>query len=194
VGKPSANVTPTVSPCDTNPCVQSLVCCTTTFASGGFEFNLQSGDLACTLLFDRAWLEFRTTRDVDSQTLRDILAELRAIHNNIRINETTPLLVAELQMQQNVVNRATENTNNAQSKPVGIHRDHKLIAIELQDDEEMLDKSTNQDEKKGISETIERAESNGMALKAVAHDLNTELVEMQHRLSTSARSQGWNNR
>ncbi|HEY2467271.1 MAG TPA: hypothetical protein VGI45_05415 [Terracidiphilus sp.] len=126
--------------------------------------------------------------------MRDILAELRAIHNNIRINETTPLLVAELQMQQNVVNRATENTNNAQSKPVGIHRDHKLIAIELQDDEEMLDKSTNQDEKKGISETIERAESNGMALKAVAHDLNTELVEMQHRLSTSARSQGWNNR
>jgi hypothetical protein len=32
--------------------------------------------------------------DVDPETLRDILAELRAIHNDIRVNETTQLLVA----------------------------------------------------------------------------------------------------
>jgi chromosome segregation ATPase len=124
-------------------------------------------------------------RDVDSQTLRDILTELRAIHNDIRINETTQLLVAELQLQQNVVNRATENTDNARSKLDGIHRDQKSIAIDLQHNQEMLDKSTSEDEKKGISEAIERTKSNGAALKAVEHDLNTELVDKQQRLETA---------
>ena len=124
-------------------------------------------------------------RDIDSQTLRDILRELRAIHNDIRVTETTQLLVAELQMQQNVVNHATENTDNARSKLDGVHRDQKLIALELQHNQEMLDKSTNQNERRSISESIERSKSNRTALRAVEHDLSTELVDMQQRLETA---------
>jgi hypothetical protein len=88
-------------------------------------------------------------------------------------------------MQQNVVNRATENTDNARSKLDGIHRDQKLIAIELQHNEEILDKTTNQDEKKGILDNIERSKSNGTALKAVERDLDTELDNMKQLLETA---------
>lgn len=67
------------------------------------------------------------TRDADMPTLRDILAEIRAIHEDMRITETTQLLVAELEMQQGVVNRATENADGARAKLSDLHLDQKHL-------------------------------------------------------------------
>ena len=74
---------------------------------------MEPGDPARTLLCDCAYLWSGPSQRCGLEHIADILVELRAIHNDIRVNETTQLLVAELQMRQNVVNRATENTDNA---------------------------------------------------------------------------------
>ena len=71
-------------------------------------------------------------RESDSQTLRQILVEIRAIHEDIRATESTQILLTELQMQQGVVNRATENADNARSRLLDIQRDQKMIASELE--------------------------------------------------------------
>lgn len=86
-------------------------------------------------------------RDADSQTLREILVELRASHEDMRVTETTQLLVAELEMQQGVVNRATEDADNARSRLSDCRLDQKHVDGELQTLEEHLDKSSNADEK-----------------------------------------------
>jgi hypothetical protein len=53
------------------------------------------------------------SQDSDSQTLRAILAELRAMHEDIRVTETTQMLLAELQLQQGVLDRAIESADHA---------------------------------------------------------------------------------
>jgi len=67
----------------------------------------------------------------DLQTLREILVELRAIHEDMRASEATELLVAELQIQQGAVNRATEGTYNAQAKINEINQDQEHADADL---------------------------------------------------------------
>src|SRR5258708_16623473 len=67
-------------------------------------------------------------QDSDSQTLHQILLELRAIREDMRVSESTQLLVAELGMQQDVVNCATQNADNAPHKLNDLHADHQQCA------------------------------------------------------------------
>ena len=147
-------------------------------------------------MFDRAILvefcclsmlasSFGQTRDTDSQTLREILLELRAIHDDMRVTETTQILVAELEMQQSAVSRATESVDTARAKLNDIHRDQKQVAGELQQAEDLLDKATNADERDGISAAIERHKSNIAALKTAERDLSSSLQDMERRLQSA---------
>jgi chromosome segregation ATPase len=121
----------------------------------------------------------------DSQTLRDILGELRAIHEDLRVSETTQLLIAELQMQQAVVNRATEDTDNARTKLNDIHRDQKQIAAELERAEDQFDKAPSPDQRNAITQDIERHNSNLAGLKRAERDWNTTTQDMQQRLQNA---------
>ena len=124
-------------------------------------------------------------RDPNSQTLQEILTELKAIHDDMRVTESTQILLAELEMQQAVVNRATENVDAARSKLLDLQRDQKLFAYELARAEERLDKSTNEDEKKSLTEEIERHKGNAAALKLEEQRRMTTLQEMEERLKTA---------
>lgn len=123
--------------------------------------------------------------DTDAQTLRQILAELRAIHQDMRVTETTQLLVAELQMQQSVVNRATENADNARTKLNGIRLDQKQVTDELARTEDRLDKAQNADERAALSQDVDRHKSNLAALKNAERDANTILQDMEQRLQNA---------
>ena len=83
------------------------------------------------------------TRDSDSQTLYQILVELRAIHEDMRVSETTQLLVAELEMQQGVVSHAVQDADNARTKLNEIHLDQKQVAAELDRAEDQREKASN---------------------------------------------------
>ena len=124
-------------------------------------------------------------RDPNSQTLQEILTELKAIHEDMRVTESTQILVAELEMQQAVVNRATENADAARSRLSDVQRDQKLVANELARAEERLDKSTNEDEKKSLNDEIERHKGNAAALKLEEQRRMTTFQEMEERLKTA---------
>jgi hypothetical protein len=79
-------------------------------------------------LFALAVTGFGQDRESDSQTLRQILVEIRGIHEDVRVTESTQILLTELEMQQSVVNRDTEDADNARSKLLDIQRDRKLAA------------------------------------------------------------------
>jgi chromosome segregation ATPase len=125
------------------------------------------------------------TQDTEAQTLRQILGELRAIHEDMRVTETTQLLVAELQMQQAAVNRATESTDNARGRLNQLHLDQKRAADDLARVEDQLDKSQILDERNAISQELDRQKSNVAALKNAERDTNTTLLDMEQRLQNA---------
>jgi chromosome segregation ATPase len=122
------------------------------------------------------------TQDSDSQTLLRILAELRAIHDDMRVTETTQLLVAELETQQGVVNRATENADNARSRLNGNRLDQKLLAADLNHAEDQLEKAASADEREALAQAIDQRKSNLAALKTAERDFSANLQEMEQRL------------
>ena len=124
-------------------------------------------------------------RDADSQTLRQILTELRAIHEDMRVTETTQLLVAELEMQQGVVSRAMESADTARSKLNDIHVDQKRLAAEMEQTQEQMDKATNAEEKNGLAQENDRRKSNLETLKNVEREANATLQEMEQRLQNA---------
>jgi len=128
---------------------------------------------------------FGQTQNTDSQTLRDILAELRAMHEDMRVTETTQLLVAELEMQQGVVNRATENTDSARAKLNDVRMELTQLAAEIQHTQDTLDKATDENDRKALPVEIDRLQSNVALMKAAERDANNTLQDMQQRLQNA---------
>lgn len=52
----------------------------------------------------------------DAPTLQNILKELKAIHEDLRVNESSEILLTESQLQQAQVNVATERRNNVRGQ------------------------------------------------------------------------------
>ena len=125
------------------------------------------------------------SRNTDSQTLREILLEIRAIHEDMRVTETTQLLVAELEMQQGVVNRATESADNARAKLSDVRIEQKHIETELEAVQEHRDKASNADERNALSNEIERQRSNLAELRNVERDRTATLQQMEQRLQAA---------
>lgn len=125
---------------------------------------------------------YAQNQDSDSQTLRAILAELRAMHEDIRVTETTQFLLAELQLQQEVVNRATQSLDHAQEKLTEIHLSQQQIAADLDRTQNAVDKAASMDEKNALSQRIEELKSNGDQLKSAERDANVNLQGMKQRL------------
>jgi len=133
-------------------------------------------------LFALATTGFGQNRESDSQTLREILTEIRGIHEDVRLSESTQILLTELQMQQGVVNRATENVDSARSKLQDVQRDQKLEASEVEHAEDRLSLASDADGKKHFTEDIERHKSNIAALKIEEGNRATTLEQMEQRL------------
>jgi chromosome segregation ATPase len=121
----------------------------------------------------------------DLQTLREILVELRAIHEDMRASEATELLVAELQIQQGAVNRATEGTYNAQAKIKRINQDQEHADADLDRLEKAQENATDPDLRNGIAQEIERLKSSLTALKKSERDWNTTLLDREQRLQNA---------
>jgi chromosome segregation ATPase len=136
-------------------------------------------------LFALAAKGFSQDRQSDSQTLQQILVEIRGIHEDVRVTESTQILLTELEMQQGVVNRATENADNARSKLLDIQRDQKLAASELEHAEDNLSRVSKPDEQAHFADEVERLKGNIAALKLEESGRATTLQQMEQRLQTA---------
>jgi hypothetical protein len=140
--------------------------------------------IAC-LWFANAATGFGQNPGSDSQTLREILTEIRGIHEDMRVTQTTQILLTEFEMQQSVVNRATENVDSARAKLLDIQRDQKLVATDLQRAEDHMSQASDAEERKHIAEEIERHKSNITALTVEERRRSTTLQQVEQRLQTA---------
>jgi len=121
----------------------------------------------------------------DSQTMREILTEIRGIHEDMRVTETTQILLTEFEMQQSVVNRATENVDSARTKLLEVQRDQKMVASDLERAEDHLSQASDADERKHVAEEVERHKANMGGLKIEESGRMTTLQQMEQRLQNA---------
>ena len=118
----------------------------------------------------------------DSQTLQAILSELRAIHEEMKTTESSQILLTELQMQQNVVNRAAQHVEEMQAKLSDVRGEQKNDAGELNRLKEQLDRATDQQQVKDFSDKIAELKANISALDAMEQDRSASLDTAQQKL------------
>lgn len=128
---------------------------------------------------------FAQSRESDAQTMRDILAEIRGIHEDLRVTQTTQILLTEFEMQQSVVNRATENVDSARTKLLDVQRDQKLVAGELARAEDQLSGASDTDARKHLADAIERNKASLDAMKIEANGRTATLQQMEQRLQNA---------
>jgi chromosome segregation ATPase len=72
----------------------------------------------------------RTTQ-ADSATLDAILAEIRGIHNDVRLSETTQILLTEMEVQRGAVDKALEKRDSARNRVSQLQVNEKQFATQI---------------------------------------------------------------
>ena len=120
---------------------------------------------------------YAQTNQTDSQTLQAILAEVRAIHNEVRLSQTTQLLLTELEIQQTAVSRATQRRDDFRSKVLEIQAHEKEVAGRL--DHFHPEAETNPAEKKEVGDMQESLKNELEGLKSQELQRSNDLQEAE---------------
>ena len=72
----------------------------------------------------------------DAATLDAILTEVRGIHNDVRLSETTQILLTEMEVQRGVVDKAQEKRDNARQRVSQLQLNQKQFATQIANLEE----------------------------------------------------------
>ena len=118
----------------------------------------------------------------DSQTLRAILVEMRGLHNDVRLSETTQILLAELEIQQTSVNRAMQRRDNIKSTVAQVQAQQKNIATQLAQFEERDKTSIDPTQKGQLTQMQDQLKSSLAAMKAQDQDRANDLLDAESAL------------
>jgi chromosome segregation ATPase len=123
------------------------------------------------------------TSPSDSQTLKDILVEVRAIHNDVRLSETTQILLTEEQLQQTTVNTALQRRNSLRSDLAQLQADEKENGAKLARAEDASSSPpADPKEKEELAEFTEGVKAELAKLKGKDEVLTKDMQEAELRL------------
>jgi hypothetical protein len=122
------------------------------------------------------------TSQSDSQTLQAILAEIRAIHNELKVTQTTQILLTELEVQQSVVNRATQRVDEAQSRLSEIKTAEKDNVGEQTRIKERLDQTTDPNEAQALADRGEGLKRQAATIATAEQERTSTLQTAQQQL------------
>jgi hypothetical protein len=72
----------------------------------------------------------------DSQVLQEILVEMRGIHNDVRLSQTTQILLTELEVEHGAVDKAIEKRDTARIRVSQLQMNEKNFAAQIAQNEE----------------------------------------------------------
>lgn len=78
----------------------------------------------------------QTPTQTDSQTLQAILVEMRGMHNDVRLSQSSQILLAEMLMQHAVVDKAMEKRDDARNRASQLQTNEKNFAAQIAQDED----------------------------------------------------------
>ncbi len=122
----------------------------------------------------------------DSQTLQDILSELRQlrseIHNQQAENRAIQILLFEMQTYQADINRATQRTDDASSKLAEVKEAERRHAAEISRAEDSLRDAQDEVDKKRLASDIDRLKTGLTSFKAMEQDRISVLQQAEAQL------------
>lgn len=122
----------------------------------------------------------------DSQTLQQILDEIRAIHRDIRANSTTQLLLAELQLAQTSLDRAIQRRDTLRSEVTQIQGDEKFGQADIA--EESAGKILDATQKAQLADRLDHLKEGLSRITAMEHGESEQLQDAETRVRTAQTS------
>lgn len=119
----------------------------------------------------------------DAPTLQNILQELKAIHEDLRVNESSEILLTEWQLQQAQVNVATGLRDNVRAKLTEIQNEetqNKSAAARIEDALAAPTLDTNR--KNQLLDLQQQTKAQLGALRGKEETLSSDLVDAEAKL------------
>ena len=126
---------------------------------------------------------FGQTNQSDSQTLQQILVEIRGMHNDVRLNSTTQILLTEYQVQQGAVTRATQHRDDLRAKLTQLQSTQKMYDTQIAQNEENADKTIDPAQKKQMTDMEDRIKSMLVSMKKQEQDASNDLQDAENALA-----------
>ena len=118
----------------------------------------------------------------DSQTLQAILVEMRGIHNDVRLSETTQILLTEMEVERGVVDKATEKRDNARNRVSQLQMNEKNFATQIAQFEENVKATMDPVLQKRYADQEQMMKSNIANMKNQEPDAESALQEAENAL------------
>jgi predicted nucleic acid-binding Zn-ribbon protein len=118
----------------------------------------------------------------ESQVLQSILVELRGMHNDMRLSQTMQILLAEMQLQQSVVNKAQEKRDGVKNSLEQVQNQMKSIPQQIAQFEERAEASIDPAQKKQMLQVEEQIKGQLPMLKSQEQERSNDLVDAESRL------------
>jgi uncharacterized phage infection (PIP) family protein YhgE len=119
----------------------------------------------------------------EAQTLQSILAELRGMHNDMRLSQTMQILLAEMQLQQNVVTRAQQKRDDVKANLEQVQNQQKNSAAQIVQFGDRADAALDPAQKKQMAEVADNLKSQLANLKTMEQQRSNDLADAESRLS-----------
>ena len=118
----------------------------------------------------------------DSQTLKEILTEIRGLHNDVRLSQTTQILLTELEVQQTAVNRAMQKRDDLKSRASQLQANQQNLAAQLAQFQQRTDATLDPVQKKQFVQMQEQFTNQLANMKRQDVDIANDLAQAESAL------------
>jgi hypothetical protein len=128
------------------------------------------------------WGQTSAPAMTDSQTLQAILVEMRAIHNDVRLSETTQILLTEMEVERGVVDRAMEKRDNARTRVSQLQANEKGMASTIDQSEENAKTTLDPVQQKRFADQEQMLKTQMTNFKSQEQDAGNALADAENAL------------
>jgi hypothetical protein len=138
--------------------------------------------LGCGVMWGQGSAAAGSPAMTDSQTLQAILVEMRGIHNDVRLSQTTQILLTEMEVQRGVVDKATEKRDNARGRVTQLQTQQKTGAAQIPRLEESAKATIDPVQQKRIADQIDNMKTTMELFKNQEPDAENALTDAENAL------------
>jgi hypothetical protein len=128
------------------------------------------------------WAQTSAASGPDAPVLQEILTEMRGIHNDVRLSETTQILLTELEVQRGAVDKTMEKRDSARTRLSQLQMNEKNFTTQAARLEETAKTTLDPVQYKRIEDQMENMKTTASTMKDQEPDAVTALQDAEGAL------------
>jgi len=126
------------------------------------------------------------SRPTDSQSLQDIVGEIRQLRQELRTlvgtAQRAQILISRVQVQESLVRRLQERVDDARSRLTQLHAEQRDLAFEVKRNEELLGQVDDPKTRRDVEETLARFKAKLEETANMEQETQAKLTESEEQL------------